>query len=373
MKDDSDIEIGAVSLHPKTGAILALIGGRQYNKSSYNRATEAKRMVGSTFKPFLYYTALENGYTPSTMLKSEPTTFTMTDGNVYEPKNYNSYYAYKPISLAQAIALSDNIYAVKTNIYVKPEKVIETTRKFGITSHLPNVPSLALGSASITVNEMVTAYGIIANGGKEIESYTINKIINQQGKVMYVRPNKEPSQVLDETKLFVLTHLMTGMFDKKLNGYMQVTGATLIPKLSHSYAGKSGTTDYDSWMIGFSPKIVTGIWTGYDDNQAIQKVAEKNIAKEVWAQFMEVAHSPEDRIDFQVPPNVVKANIDPETGKLANPHCPVSRITYFEKGTVPTEKCQVHMSEHRKQQMERNKGDSLFHKIFELFKNRIPD
>src|SRR5690625_3720216 len=107
MKEDSDIEIGAISLQPNTGAILALIGGRQYNKSSFNRATEAKRMVGSTFKPFLYYTALENGYTPSTMLKSEPTKFTIADGNVYKPKNYNSYYAYKPISLAQAIALSD--------------------------------------------------------------------------------------------------------------------------------------------------------------------------------------------------------------------------------------------------------------------------
>jgi len=373
MADDSDIEIGVVAIHPANGAVLSLIGGRDYKKSSFNRATEAKRMVGSTFKPFLYYAALENGYTPSTMLKSEPTKFTIADGNVYKPKNYNSYYAYKPISLAQAIALSDNVYAVKTNMYLKPETVVQTARQLGITGNLPNVPSLALGSASITIDEMVTAYGIIANGGKEIESFTIKKIINQQGKVMYSRPNKETKQILDENKTFILTHLMTGMFDKKLNGYMQVTGATIIPQLTRTYAGKSGTTDYDSWMIGFSPKVVTGVWTGYDNNQSIQKVAEKKIAKEVWAQFMEAAHPSEDDSTFIVPPNVVKANIDPETGKLATPNCPISRVTYFEKGTVPTEKCQEHFPVQEKKKVEEKTGDSFFLKLFELFKKRIPD
>src|SRR5690625_82754 len=146
LSKESALEIGAIAMRPEDGAILSLVGGKNYYESPFNRAMDAKRMVGSTFKPLLYYAALENGYTPTTMLLSEPTSFVVGDGDVYKPTNYNGYYAYKPISLAQAIALSDNIYAVKTNLFLSPKSVIETTETFGITRALPPVPSLSLGS-----------------------------------------------------------------------------------------------------------------------------------------------------------------------------------------------------------------------------------
>src|SRR5699024_10789582 len=146
--------------------------GKDYEESTFNRAIHVICLVSSAFNPILYYGALENGYTPSTMLLSKPTSFTMKNGEVYEPKNFNGYYANKPISLSQAIAVSDNIYAVKTNLFLKPENVVDTAKKFGIQSDLPNMPSLALGSASISLMEMTDAYALIANEGKEVNSHT---------------------------------------------------------------------------------------------------------------------------------------------------------------------------------------------------------
>lgn len=364
--ENSELEIGVITMNPKSGAIISLIGGRNYNESSFNRATDAKRMVGSAFKPFLYYTALENGYTATTMLRSEPTSFVIGDGEVYEPNNYNGYYAYKPITLAQAIALSDNIYAVKTNLYLNPKTVIETTKKFGISSELPDVPSLALGSASISLLEMVNAYGMIANGGKETKGYTVEKIVNRQGKVVYKKNSNESKQILDRSKTFILTHLMTGMFDRRLNGYMEVTGSSIIDKLSRSYAGKSGTTDTDSWMIGFSPVVVTGVWTGYDHNKPIHKMNDKIIAKKVWAETIESAHHSSEVLPFRAPNDVVRKVIDPNTGMLATTDCEVTRATYFEKGTEPTTYCTAHLPETKKKENE--KEDNLLDRLFDLFK-----
>src|SRR5699024_5749615 len=254
----SDIEIGAIALDPSNGAIQALAGGRDYEESSFNRALHAKRLPGSTFKPFLYYAALEKGY-----------------------------YANKPITLAQALALSDNIYAVKTHLYLGPETLVDTAKKFGISSEVPPVASLALGTASVSVEEMVKGYAMLANGGVNIRPYTIEKIVNSHGKTVFNRSEPLEKKVLDPKKTYILTDLLTGMFDPELNGYMNVTGSAITDKLTRVYAGKSGTTPSDSWMIGYSPSLVTGIWTGYDDNRTMTKVPEFSYAKDIWADFME--------------------------------------------------------------------------------------
>lgn len=341
--EKSDLEIGLLSINSTNGAVIGLIGGSSYEDSSFNRVIDAKRMVGSTFKPFVYYTALENGFTPSTMLLSEPTTFEVDDSKPYKPKNYNGYYANGPISLAQALALSDNIYAVKTNLFLGSNTVINMAKKLGITSELPDVPSLALGSASISLLEMVQAYGILANQGKELHVHTIRKIVNKDGEIMYEQEDKEAKQILNEEKTFILNHLMMGMFDRRLNGYMDVTGSSIINQLSRTYAGKSGTTNSDNWMIGYTPEITTGVWTGFDQNQPIQKTADKKIAKEIWAQAIEMAHEEDSKAMFKVPEGIEKAIIDPETGMLATADCPVRRATYFEKGSAPSSYCTHHL------------------------------
>src|SRR5699024_50820 len=159
-------------------------------------------------------------------------------------------------------------------LFLQPENVVRTAKRFGISSDLPAVPSLALGSASISLLEMTSAYGMIANGGKEIKGYTVDKIETSSGKLVYKR-NETIKQELNEQKTFILTHLMQGMFDRRLSGYMDVTGAPIADQLRFPYAGKSGTTDTDSWMIGFSPEVAIGVWIGYDDNTQLQTTAEK--------------------------------------------------------------------------------------------------
>ena len=362
----SDIEIGALALDPNTGAIRALVGGRDFQKSPFNRATHSRRMTGSTFKPILFYAALERGFTANTTLMSKPTTFEFANNNTYQPRNYNGYYANDPITLAQALALSDNIYAVKTHLFIGMDTLVETAKKFGITGDLPRVPSLALGTASVPLQEMVTAYGMIGNGGMQIEEHTIEKIVDKNGKTLYTRGHPK-RQIFDEKKTFILTELLTGMFDESLNGYMSVTGSPIIDQLSRPYAGKSGTTESDSWMIGYSPEIVTGIWTGYDDNRELERVREKKYAKEIWAKFMEKAHQDIPMSTFMPPKGVIGIPIDPETGKRATPNCPTNHVMYFEIGTEPTTYCKEHQAPEKEGEKKEGKEKGIFQKWFELF------
>ncbi|WP_156290199.1 transglycosylase domain-containing protein [Oceanobacillus salinisoli] len=372
ISEESEMQIGALAMEPNTGAIKAMVGGRDYQESPYNRAVDARRMAGSTFKPFLYYAALENGYSANTMLTSKPTVFELENGEVYRPSNFNDYYAYEPISLAQALAVSDNIYAVKTNVFLTPERVIETARRFGLEGELPEVPSLALGTASVTVEEMVTGYGIIANGGREIEGYTIEKIVDRNGKTVYEREEKAGDIILDPDQAFILTDLMTGMFDRKLNGYASVTGAPITDQLTRVYAGKSGSTQSDSWMIGYSPHLVTGVWGGYDDNRTMEIVAESGYPKQIWAAFMEKAHEELPEQGFAAPEGVVGVPIDPATGHIATPYCEVSRVMYFEEENVPTTYCteHFHMDEPEEEPEEEDSSKGLVERIFDSFIGR---
>lgn len=359
--DSSEVEAGAIAMRPEDGAIEALVGGRHYEKSTYNRVIQAKRPPGSTFKPFLYYAALENGYTSSTMMESKPTAFELSNGDTYQPNNFNGYYANEPISLAQAIAVSDNVYAVKTHLYLGTDKLVDTARKFKIQGDLPAVASLALGTAEVSVKDMVRGYSMIANGGKEIEPFAIERIIDRNGKKIYSRTQRLSKDILDPRYTFILTQLLTGMFDEELSGYTSVTGAPIANKLTHTYAGKSGTTHADSWMIGYSPRLVTGVWLGYDDNRPMEKVAEMAAAKEIWADFMEASHA--ERVDqFKIPNGVIGVPIDPETGARATPYCPTSRVMYYKVGDAPEHHCTQHLQEN---EPIKNKG--IFEKWFDAF------
>ncbi|MEQ6376859.1 PBP1A family penicillin-binding protein [Bacillaceae bacterium S4-13-56] len=367
---NSDIQIASLAVNPKTGAISALIGGRDFDKSPFNRVVQAKRMPGSSFKPFLYYAALENGYAPNTMLQSRPTEFELADGTVYQPSNFNGYYADAPITLATALALSDNIYAVKTNLFLGPEKVANTAERFGIHGPIPANASLALGTYSVAPIEMAGAYSLLANKGIPTSPYTIRKVTDTDGNVIYEHEDKKKKPVLDKKLAFVLSHLMTGMFDEQLNGYMRVTGASIAPELTRQYAGKSGTTRSDSWMVGFSPSLVTAVWTGYDDNRHLEKTEEHSYSKKIWAGFMEAAHEGQPYELFKAPDGVKGVYIDPHSGQLATPYCPAQRLTYFVQGTEPTEYCTDHMpdgseeTEEPEQEKEKSRWRSIIDWIF---------
>jgi penicillin-binding protein 2D len=361
--DNSNIQTALVAMDPRSGDVKALIGGRDFEKSSFNRALQARRAPGSTFKPFLYYTALENGYTASTPIKSEPTTFAMADGvTTYKPKNFKNQYANDFITMAQALALSDNIYAVKTNLYLGPEKLVKTAKKFGIKSELAGIPSLALGSKAVGVMELTNAYGVFANGGKKVEPVFITKITDSKGEVLY-QHEYESEQVIDENKAFVMTDLLAGTFDEKLNDYTSVTGSSINHYLTRPMAGKSGSTPNDSWMVGYAPQLVTGVWVGYDNNEELHDVNDTGYSKRIWAYFMEGALKNKQILSFDQPEGVTAVTINPQNGKLATESCPVTRISYYEKGTEPVEFCDEHgVSKEIKEKLEEKEEKKGFFK-----------
>lgn len=338
----SKIQVGLVSMDPQTGAVEAMIGGRDYSKDPYNLAVQGKRQPGSSFKPFLYYAALRNNFTPSTTLLSEPTTFRFDNGKAtYSPENYGGYYANGPITMMQALALSDNIYAVKTNLSIGMDKLVKTAKEMGITSPLSPMPSLALGTKPVSVLEMARAYSTIANLGKRVTPHYISKVVDRQGNVIY-QWHPKSQQVLDPATCFVLSQMMTGIFDPKLDDYSRVTGYSVRNILTHTVAAKTGSTDTDSWMVGFTPKLSTAVWIGYKKWTPINTYPDSTYSKKIWANYMEDALAGQPADNFKAPPGVVKAWVDPDTGLLATDACPHPRLTYYLKGTAPDQPCDIH-------------------------------
>lgn len=371
----SGIEAAMVVMNPQNGNVEALIGGRNFKKSSYNRAVQARRQPGSAFKPFLYYAALKNGFTPSTELLSEPTTFHFNHGkSTYSPHNYGSYYAHGFITLMQALALSDNIYAVKTNMFLGPEKLVNVAKKAGITSPLSPIPSLALGTKPVSVLNMVRGYSAFANGGYRVTPRFITKVVDAKGKVIYQRdPSKK--RVFNPKISFILDHMMTGTFDENLNDYSTVTGRTINNYLHKQVAGKSGTTSTDSWMIGFTPKLAAGVWTGYDKGKVLDSVTDTHFSKKIWGHFMKEALKGQPKNSYNHPPKgVVGEWVDPNTGKLATQECSKERYAYFLKGSEPTSYSMACMKPKDKTLKRKSKPDRPKHEKnwFQKLFNWIP-
>ncbi|MCF6410877.1 transglycosylase domain-containing protein [Pseudalkalibacillus salsuginis] len=334
----SSIQVGMAALDPRTGDVKAMVGGRDYQKSAYNRATQARRAPGSTFKPFLYAAALKNGFTPSTLLKSEPTTFFKGEENEYIPENFGNHYANDEITLAQAIAVSDNVYAVKTNIFIGPEQLVKTARDFGIKSDLSAIPSLALGTKPVGVLEMTSAYSVFANNGVKSEPRFITKVVDYKGDVIYEQ-DVEKKRVIDQEYAYVMTDLMKGVFDERLNDYTRVTGASISSLIDRPTAGKTGSTNNDNWIIGYTPQLVTGVWTGYDKGKSLHPFNDVLYSKNIWGHFMKDAMSGRPVAQFTQPEGVIGVNVNPDTGLLASDSCSKKRLSYYIEGTQPTKYC----------------------------------
>lgn len=343
--EDSTIQTGFIAMDPRSGHVKAMVGGRDYEQSPFNRAIQAVRQPGSTIKPLLYYAALEHGFTPTTTMRSELTTFRFDDGHSeYTPHNFNNKYANDEITMAQALAVSDNVFAVKTHLFLGQDILVDTTKRFGISTKMAQVPSLALGTSGVRVVEMATAYSMFANGGKYVEPVLIERVESHNGEVIYEHEDKG-EQILKPDLASVMNHMMTGMFDPKLNGYTSVTGSTMTDEISRPYAGKSGSTNTDSWMIGYTPQLVSAVWTGYDKGKPIEKSNEKAFSKNVWVNFMEKAHEDVPATNFKTAKGTIGVFINPENGKIATANCPVKRLTYFKDGTEPQEYCTDHLDE----------------------------
>lgn len=333
---NKDIQVASIAIDPKTGKILALIGGKDYSKSQYNRATQAKRQVGSTIKPFLYYAALENGFTPSTTFTSEKTTFTFSEDKTYSPKNYNDSYPNKKISLATAIAYSDNIYAVKTHVFLGEESLVETAKRLGINTKLNPIPSLALGSEEIRLIEMIRAFSTLANGGIKTTPYFISRVEDMDGHILY-EPKEEKELVLNKSLTFILNELLANTSSADLIDYSYPTCYTISHKMTRKYAIKTGTTNTDHLIFGYNNDLLIGIWSGYDDNKETN-YQDGLAIKNTWVDSMEEYLIDGGDLWYEMPSNVVGVLVDPISGDLVKSKKGKKKMLYYIKGTEPTEK-----------------------------------
>ncbi len=330
---DSKIETSAVMMKPDTGAIIALVGGKDYNTSSYNRATDSIRQVGSTMKPYLYYAALENGFTSSSAFTSEATTFTFNNQEDYSPKNYNNTYGNKAISMATAISYSENIYAVKTHLFLGSDALINVAKRVGITAKLQDVPSLPLGTNEISIKEMAAGYSAFANLGYKVKPHLIEKVEDMNGNVLYkAKTTKE--KVLDSSLCFILNNMLTATYDPSYIDYNYPTAISLSSKLNHTYALKSGTTETDNWYIGFNQDIVSAVWVGYDNNESLS-TSEYKYGQNIWYQTVENYEKGKEDNWYQMPDNVSAVLVDPISGKPVSENSTKKKMMYFIKGTEP--------------------------------------
>lgn len=332
--EDEEIQTSGIMMNPDTGGIMALIGGNNYNKSQYNRAVNAKRQIGSTMKPILYYTALESGFTPSSSFTSEKTTFTFREGKTYSPKNYNDKYAEGPISMAAAISYSDNIYAVKTHLFLGEDMLINTAKRIGITSKLTPIPSLALGTEEMSLLEITTAYSSFANLGYKVNPHFIKKVEDSKGNVLYEN-KEEKQQVLNSSLTYILNEMLTYTYNKNFIDYNYPTLLSLLPNITHKYSIKSGTTDTDLLIMGYNKNAVLGIWTGYDDNKKIDS-SKYYYHKNIWIDTMESYFKDHEASWYDIPDNVVGVLVNPITGTLVEDNAEKKEMFFYLKGTEPT-------------------------------------
>lgn len=333
MKNDEELQIASVIMDPNNGNILAIAGGRDYSTSQFNRVTNSKRQVGSTMKPLLYYTALENGFTASTTFTSEKTTFTFSENKTYSPSNYNETYGNKPISMAAAIAYSDNIYAVKTHLFLGEENLVNFAKRLGIKENLSSIPSLALGTNEIGILDMMRAYASFANEGYKITPHFITKVEDIEGNVLY-EFKEEKEAILNKSTVYILNELLANSYSKELIDYNYPTCIAIAPKISKKYAIKTGTTNTDHLIFGYNKDVLIGVWMGYDDNRETD-VSTGNVMKNLWVDTIEAYLKDKESNWYKTPDNVVGVLVDPITGLPATETSTHKQIFYYIKGTQP--------------------------------------
>lgn len=333
MKDNmlqDTTQIAGLYVDPKTGEVNALLGGRNYTESQYNRVTQSKRQVGSTLKPFLYYSALSNGLTMASTFRSEATTFNLSDNKTYSPKNYNDIYGNKNITMAAALAYSDNVFAVKTHIFLGEETLVNTMKTMGLKQKLDPIPSLALGSIEINMLDYAKAYSSLASGGYNRDVHFIRKVEDMNGNLLYEYKNKD-ELILNYNYVYITNEMLTNAYNTEFIDYNSPTAISIKGRLSRDYAIKTGTTDSDHWIVGYNPDALLMIWTGNDNNDPSPGYSK--VTKNIWADTIELSLKDTEKSWYKTPDNIVGIPLDPVTGEYVTKG--KSSMYYFVKGSEP--------------------------------------
>jgi 1A family penicillin-binding protein len=320
-----------IAIDPHNGEIRALVGGSDYSKSQFNRATQAHRQPGSAFKPLVYATAFGQGYTLVSKFDRKPQTYYVC-GKPYRPTDHDSESAAGPISLRKALAISSNVVAVKLLQAVGYKPVINLSRQLGIKSKLYSYPSMALGACDVTPLELAGAYLPFANGGTFYKPTTIRRILDRQGRVLYQKP-PGGTPALDPNIAFLVTQALTDVLKTG-------TAANVGQNFKRPAAGKTGTTNSnrDTWFVGYTPDLLTCVFIGCDHYERSLPGVAGYVAAPIWANFMTEALKRNPVRDFPVPSGIKEVTICKSSGMLARESCP-SQTEYFLSGTEPVEYC----------------------------------
>ena len=325
-----------MAMRPQTGEILAMVGGRNYSRSQFNRCTMAHRQAGSAFKPIVYAAALAPQSGPLVTLASriddEPLRIETSEG-AWEPVNYDKKFR-GPVSVREALERSLNVPAARIGQFVGVGKIVEMARRLGIDSRLPPVASLALGTAEVTPLEMAVVYATFANGGLRPTPRSFIGLLDDKGVGQEQWPLAGARRVLDPGTAYLTTSLLEGVVDRGTGAGIRARG------LQGPIAGKTGTTDdeRDLWFVGFTPEIVAVVWVGYDEPKEIGVPSSRG-ALPIWADFLGEVSSGRVRGVFARPSSVERIEIEPSSGARALAGCPERRPEYFLEGTGPTQTC----------------------------------
>ncbi|MGH7790581.1 MAG: PBP1A family penicillin-binding protein [Candidatus Binatia bacterium] len=336
------VQAALIAVRPQTGAILAMVGGRDYDTTQFNRAVHALRQPGSIFKPFVYLAAFEAAPTaehpisPASPVMDEPFEWRY-DGGTWRPANYRDHYNGR-VTARRALELSLNAATARVAYRVGLDPLLDLARRLGITSPLPPYPSIVLGAAEVTPLEVAQAYAVIANQGLRASLRAANKVVDRQGALVERRP-LEVERAVSPEAAFMVTHLMEGAIDHGTGQGVRDLGFT------RAAAGKTGTTNdgRDAWFAGFTPELLAVVWIGFDDGDPLGLTGAE-AAVPIWTDFMARATATTPPQVFQPPAGVALVRIDPYTGGIATAGCAESILEAFWRGLEPTDPCPAHSS-----------------------------
>jgi penicillin-binding protein 1A len=344
-----------VAMDPWTGRVLAMVGGFSFDQSQFNRATQAYRQPGSSFKPIVYSSALDNGYTPSTVVVDAPIEIDQGQGaGVWRPENFSSGKYNGPVTLRNALRLSLNTVTVRLAQDIGMPLIGEYARRFGVYDELPNYLSYALGAGETTVMRMVTAYAMFANGGRRVKPTLIDRIQDRYGHTIFKHDAREcrgcdapdgwksqPEPQLVDRREQVLDPMTAYQITSMLEGVVQGGTATVVKEVGKPIAGKTGTTNEakDAWFVGFSPDIVVGIYLGFDKPRPLGRgnaATGGHLAAPIARDFLKLALADKPAIPFKVPAGIKLVRVDAKSGMRAGPgEGGRTILEAFKPGTAP--------------------------------------
>ena len=323
------VEGALIAIDPRTGAVRAMVGGYLFERSQFNRALLALRQPGSAFKPIIYATAIDQGLTPATLILDAPVVYKEEEpGKTWKPENYEKRF-FGPITLREALRHSRNAATVRLLEQIGVSRVINFSRSLGIRSPLSPDLSLALGSSSVTLQELTATYGVFANQGLALEPYTISLVKDQNDHILEQHVF-EPRQVVSKETAYLITHMMMDVIQSGTGKRARSIGRPL--------AGKTGTTNSyrDAWFVGYAPNLATGVWIGFDSVETLGKVESgAHAALPIWTDFMKEALNMLPVLTFSVPEGIQFVEVDRQTGALVDEPSKGTTTEVFADGTIP--------------------------------------